>query len=154
MAPGSGSNPMKENTLMMVYVAIWAFISSACYITTFSVFSESIQYKLKIEYLKACLMKDAAFYDEQNPNEMASKINKETSAVRRGCSEKIGVVNMSIWMFLLGFVAAFYLGWLYSLILLAGLPFIACVGILFGMSMQSGLVQQMKAYAQSAGYAE
>jgi ATP-binding cassette subfamily B (MDR/TAP) protein 1 len=69
-------------------------------------------------------MKDAAFYDEQNPNEMAAKINKEAAAVRRGCSEKIGNVTMSIAMFLLGFVAAFYFGWLYSLILLGGLPFI------------------------------
>lgn len=85
---------------------------------------------------------------------MASKINKEAGAVRRGCSEKNGVVNMSIWMFILGFVAAFYRGWLFSLILLGGLPFIACVGILFGASMQSGQVQQMKAYSQSAGYAE
>ena len=140
MNPGSGNNPMKENTVMMLYVAIAAFVSSAFYISGFSVFSESIQFKLKIEYLKACLMKDAAFYDVQNPNEMASKINKEASAVRRGCSEKIGNVNMSTWMFILGFVAAFYFGWLYSLILLGGLPFIACVGILFGMSMETGQV--------------
>jgi len=131
---------MKDNTVMMLYVALFAFLSSALYISTFSIFSESIQFKLKIEYLKACLKKDAAFYDEQNPNEMASKINKEASAVRRGCSEKIGVVNMSIWMFLLGFVAAFYFGWLYSIILLAGLPFIALTGVLFGMSMQTGQV--------------
>lgn len=140
MAPGSGKNPMKDNTVMMLYVALFAFLSSALYISTFSIFSESIQFKLKIEYLKACLKKDAAFYDVQNPNEMASKINKEASAVRRGCSEKIGVINMSVWMFLLGFVAAFYFGWLYSLILLAGLPFIALVGVLFGMSMQTGQV--------------
>jgi len=135
MDPGGGKNPMKDNFVMMVYVAVLAFVSSALYISGFSVFSESVQYKLKIEYLSACLMKDAAFYDEQNPNEMASKINKEAAAVRRGCSEKIGNVTMSTSMFLLGFVAAFYFGWIYSLILLAGLPFIACVGILFGMSM-------------------
>ena len=109
---------------------------------------------MKIEYFKAALAKDAAFYDEQNPNEMASKINKEAAAVRRGCSEKNGVVMMSLTMFVLGFVAAFYFGWKYSLILLGGLPFIAGVGVLWGVSMESGTVGQMKAYAQSAGYAE
>ena len=153
--PGSGKeNPMKTNTIYMIYVAGFAFLSSAMYISSFSIFSESVQYHLKIEYMKAALEKDAAFYDEQNPNEMAAKINKEAQAVRRGCSEKVGVVNFSIWMFLLGFAAAFTFGWKYSLILLGGLPAIVCVGIAFGMAMQSGTTGQMKAYSQSAGYAE
>ena len=85
---------------------------------------------------------------------MASKINKEAAAVRRGCNEKNGVVMMTATIFILGFVAAFYFGWKYSLILLGGLPFIAGVGVLWGVSMESGTVGQMKAYAQSAGYAE
>jgi len=68
---------------------------------------------------------------------MASKINKEAQAVRKGCSEKLGVINMSIWTFLLGFAAAFYFGWKYSLILLGGLPFIACVGVGWCISMES-----------------
>ena len=152
--PGTGNNPMQENTVFMVYVAVLAFVASAIYISSFSVFSESVSYKLKIEYFRAALSKDAAFYDEQNPNEMASKINKEAQAVRKGCSEKLGVINMSVWTFLLGFAAAFYFGWKFSLILLGGLPFIACVGVGWGVSMESGTTAQMKAYAQSAGYAE
>ena len=91
---------------------------------------------MKIEYFKAALAKDAAYYDEQNPNEMASKINKEAAAVRRGCNEKNGVVMMTATIFILGFVAAFYFGWKYSLILLGGLPFIAGVGVLWGASME------------------
>lgn len=76
--PGSGKeNPMKTNTVNMLYVAAFTFVSAAMYIISFSIFSESVQYHLKIEYMKAALEKDAAFYDEQNPNEMASKINKE-----------------------------------------------------------------------------
>ena len=76
--PGSGKeNPMKTNTVYMLYVAAFTFLSSAMYIISFSMFSESVQYHLKIEYMKSALEKDAAFYDEQNPNEMASKINKE-----------------------------------------------------------------------------
>ena len=67
---------------------------------------------------------------------MAAKINKEAAAVRRGCSEKNGVVTMTLSMFVLGFVAAFYFGWKYSLILLGGLPFIAGVGVLWGVSME------------------
>lgn len=62
--PGNGNNVMQENTLLMIGVAIFAFLTSAAYITSFSIFAESIQYKLKIEYFRAALEKDAAFYDE------------------------------------------------------------------------------------------
>lgn len=85
---------------------------------------------------------------------MASKINKEASAVQRGISEKIGNINMSVSGFILGYAAAFYLGWKLALILLGALPFVACSGIAFGMSMETGTIEQMKAYSQSAGYAE
>ena len=119
----------------MVYVAALAFVSSASYIMAYSLFSESVSFKLKKEYFRSALSKDAAFYDEQNPNEMASKINKEAGAVKRGCSEKVGNINMTIWMFILGFAAAFTFGWKYSLILMGGLPFIMCSGVAFGMSM-------------------
>lgn len=85
---------------------------------------------------------------------MASKINKEASAVQRGLSEKVGNIVMSIAGFVLGYAAAFYFGWKLSLILLGALPFVACSGIAFGASLESGQVEQMKAYAQSAGYAE
>lgn len=71
---------------------------------------------------------------------MASKINKEASALRKGTSEKVGVINMSFVMFFAGFIAAFYLGWLYTLYLLAAIPFIGGIGVLWGISMQSGTV--------------
>lgn len=85
---------------------------------------------------------------------MASKINKEASACQRGTGEKIGTVAMSLSCFFLGFFVAFYFGWKLSLILLGALPFIAAAGIGWGVAMQSGTLEQMKAYAQSAGYAE
>ena len=47
-----------------MYVAALAFVSSAIYISSFSVFSESVAFKLKVAYFKAALSKDAAFYDE------------------------------------------------------------------------------------------
>jgi hypothetical protein len=42
MNPGEGKNPMKDNFLMMIYIAIWAFVSSAIYISGFAIFSESV----------------------------------------------------------------------------------------------------------------
>jgi ABC-type multidrug transport system fused ATPase/permease subunit len=147
-------NPLKKNSLYMIYVAGGTWVTSGCYISALAVYSESIAHKLKIKYFEKALYKDAAFYDTQNPNEMAAKINKEAQAVRRGLSEKIGNICMSISGFILGYAAAFIFGWKLALILLGGLPFILCSGIAFGLSLQTGTVEQMKAYSQSAGYAE
>lgn len=78
---GKNDNPMKDNTIYMVYVALGMLVGSFFNIAFLMIYSESITYKLKIQYFTKALAKDAAFYDEQNPNEMASKINKEASAV-------------------------------------------------------------------------
>jgi len=85
---------------------------------------------------------------------VASKISKEVAAVQRGTGEKVGNIIMSGSSFILGFFAAFYFGWKLTLILLAGLPFVLMSGVAMGAMFETGAVENMKAYAQSAGYAE
>lgn len=55
--------------------------------------------------------------------------------------------------FLFGFAFAFYWGWLLTLILLASLPVMILSGVGMALSM-GGSEEALKAYAQSAGYAE
>lgn len=85
---------------------------------------------------------------------MASKISKECSAIQRGVGEKVGSIVMNVGSFLFGFVFAFYWGITFTLILLGLLPFMGIAGGLLGVTLGSGLQEQMRAYAQSAGYAE
>lgn len=100
------------------------------------------------------MKKDAAFFDVQAPTEMASKISKECSAIQRGTGEKIGNTLMAVTSFVAGFIFAFSLSWRMTLILLCAFPFIALLGMGMGVAMQDGFAEQMRAYAQSAGYAE
>jgi ATP-binding cassette subfamily B (MDR/TAP) protein 1 len=97
---------------------------------------------------------DAAYYDEHSSLEMAAKIAKETSAIQRGTGEKVGNIIMAATSFLLGFLFAFYFGWLLTLILLAAFPIMAVMGVAMGIAMQDGFKESMRAYAQSSGYAE
>jgi ATP-binding cassette subfamily B (MDR/TAP) protein 1 len=85
---------------------------------------------------------------------MASKISKEIAAMHRGMGEKIGNITMSVVGFVAGFAFSFYWGWLFTCILLCAFPALMIVGIAMGVSMEEGFVEAMKAYAQSAGYAE
>jgi len=102
---------------------------------------------MKVAYFDQALRKDADFYDTQNPNEMASKIAKEVSAVHRGTGEKIGNIMMSASSFILGYIAAFTFGWKLTLILLAGLPAVMLSGVAMGASFETGAIETMKAYA-------
>jgi len=85
---------------------------------------------------------------------MAARITKETTAIQRAIGEKFANIIMSVSSFLLGYAFAFYWGWILTLLLLACIPVMACSGLILGVSLQGGMVEQLKAYAQSAGYAE
>jgi len=78
---------------------------------------------------------------------MAAKIAKEVAAMQRGSGEKVGKINMSVSGFFAGFAFSFYWGWKYTLILLAGFPALAIVGVVMGVAMEDGFSESMKAYA-------
>jgi len=85
---------------------------------------------------------------------MASKITKEMDALKRGMGPKVGSAIMALGSFFFGFAFSFYFGWLMNCILLAFVPLIIFTGVLMGAALQSGSTASLKAYAQSAGYAE
>jgi ATP-binding cassette subfamily B (MDR/TAP) protein 1 len=105
-----------------------------------AVFAEKISMKLKIQYFSKCIEKDAAYYDEKNPTEMASRISKECSAIQRATGENLGKIIYSLSAFIFAFVFAFYWGYIFTLILLASVPVVMCVFAIFGLSIQSGIV--------------
>ena len=145
---------LKGQSLFMLYVGVGTFLVVWLMISLLSIFAENIAYKTKISYFKAMLEKDAGFYDENSAMSVASRISKETAAIHRGLGEKVGQVVMSYSALLIGFVFAFVIGWYYSLILVASMPVIMCAGGLAGAALMSGMAEAMRAYANSAGYAE
>jgi ABC-type bacteriocin/lantibiotic exporter with double-glycine peptidase domain len=86
--------------------------------------------------------------------EMASKISKEMTIMKRGLGEKVASALSSCLGFFLSMALGFYLGWLLGLIVFAAFPALIIVGSLMYAVFNTGAVEAMKAYAQSAGYAE
>lgn len=95
----------------MLYVGAGVYVLSWTQVSMLSIFAENITYKIKLNYYKACLNKDAAYYDEHNPTEMAAKISKETAGIRNGIGDKLGMCIMAFSSFILGFSFGFYWGW-------------------------------------------
>jgi len=85
---------------------------------------------------------------------MASKISSECSAIQRAIGDKFGQILQSIGGVVFGFGISFIWGWKLTLILMAFIPLIAVLGAMIGKLFVAGLQQNLKAYSQSAGYAE
>ena len=97
--------------------------------------ASNVAYKTRIAYFAACLERDATFYDEHSPSEMPSKIAKECSAIELGCGQKVGQTVRTTLACVFGFAVGFYLGWQFTLILMASVPVMCCVGGAFVASM-------------------
>jgi hypothetical protein len=65
----------------MIGIGAISFIMAWWQVSNLSIFAENICYKIRIEYFKQVLEKDAAWFDENNPTEMASKISKEVTTI-------------------------------------------------------------------------
>jgi ABC-type multidrug transport system fused ATPase/permease subunit len=145
---------LKTQAGYMVLVGLAACIASWSMFTLTSIFAERIVFKVRIDYFRKCLEKDAAFYDENLPTSMASRISKECEAIKTGIGQKSAQIVMAVASFIIGMALAFYWGWMMACLLLVSVPVFMAMGVLMGTIMESGLVAQMKAYALSAGYAE
>jgi hypothetical protein len=78
---------------------------------------------------------------------MASKISKETTSIQRGFGEKVGQCINALFAFCFGFFFAFFFGAYFTLIMLGGFPIIMLVGIAFGLMLDKGQLEQLRAYA-------
>ena len=58
-----GFTELPDKSLFMIYIAAAMFIVATGNHIAFQVFSENIQHRIKIVYFKACLEKDASWFD-------------------------------------------------------------------------------------------
>ena len=83
---------MRSSAARMLYVGAYTFVTWLVMVYGLNYVAAKVSYRIKIEYFKKCLEKDAAFYDLNNPMEMAAKISKESSIIGSGMGQKVGHV--------------------------------------------------------------
>jgi len=76
----------------MVVGALGAWFVTFVRITSFNVFAKNVAHQTRVAYFTACLEKDAAYYDEHPPTEMASKISQEMSSLESGIGDKFSII--------------------------------------------------------------
>ena len=149
-----GFDSLKTQAIYMLYIGVGVFFVATGFSFLLALFADRNTFKIRIRYFDAVLKKDSEWFDANNPTEMGARISKETSAIQRGIGQKIGMIVMGVASFFFGYAFAFIWGWKLTLILLAAFPVMAFAGGAMGLLLESGVKDQMRAYAQSAGYAE
>lgn len=110
--------------------------------------------RIKTQYLEKILDQDSSWFDQVNYGELASRMTKDVDSIQRGVGNKCGQIIYSLAMCVSGLFVAFYKGWTLAFAMLGiGPIMIIGLGIFSSIMMQRQQVS-MKAYAQSAGYAE
>ena len=81
-------------------------------------------------------------------------MNKECTSIQKAIGEKLGNIVMSMAMAVTGLSIGFIYGWSFSLCMFTMLPPLFIVGGCMVVTTQKGVADTMKAYSQSAGYAD
>ncbi len=89
-----------------------------------------------------------------NYTELSSRISKECQSIQRGIGEKFGQIVFSLSMCVSGLALGFIKGWSLALAICAIAPMFMIGMAVFAGSIKARITKTMKAYGQSAGFAE
>ena len=116
--------------------------------------SATVAARMRGMYLKQVLGMESSWYDQVGYTEMASKLTKECDMIQRAIGLKQGNIIYSYGMCIAGLVVGFYKGWSLALVMLGIAPLMFTGMGVFTAVMASRSAVTMRAYCQSAGYAE
>lgn len=136
----------------LVGIAVWIF--SLVMYSFLLMFSERVVKKTRTKYLTSILRQESSWFDTINPSELSARLSKESNAMQRALGEKMGTIILAFAMCVAGLAFAFTRGWSFSLVLLVAFPFLGVTTALLSKALSKGSQETMKAYGQSAGYAD
>ncbi|KFA49980.1 hypothetical protein S40293_05954 [Stachybotrys chartarum IBT 40293] len=99
---------VNERILLMVYIAVAAFVAIYIYVFAWGVISQRLAQRLRKAYLKALLRQPPSYFDvNANAGQVSSRLHGDITAIQAGTSEKAGIFIATISFFITAFVIAF-----------------------------------------------
>ncbi|CDW80084.1 abc transporter family protein [Stylonychia lemnae] len=138
--------------LTLIGLGVWVF--SYLFFSFLIIASERIGQKTRCMYLQAILRQEISWFDEINTSQLSSRLGKECQAIQRAIGEKIGTIVMAFAMSCSGLFFAFFKGAYFSAFLMCYFPLMFFMSMVITIAFSKGFSENMKAYGQSAGYAE
>ena len=113
------------------YLGLGALVSSWISFACWTIISERMAIRCRKAYMKSLLRQDIGWFDQKNQFELSQQFNADALAFQKATGEKIGSMFNLFAMFICGAVIAFVLRWTMALAIMAALPIIGMVIILF-----------------------
>ncbi|CDW84334.1 abc transporter [Stylonychia lemnae] len=145
---------IKPTCLQFAIIGAVIWVTSYFYYALLVIMSERVGQKTRVAYLRAILQQDISWFDKTNVTELSARLTKECQAIQKALGEKMGTIQLAFAMCLSGLFFAFFRGWWFSLILFFAFPVLFAMTYIITLAMQSGFMQNLRSYGQSAGYAE
>lgn len=108
----------------------------------------------RVKYLESVLKQDISWFEDNDPQSLGSKISKESSAIQLATGEKAANIIMALSMSISGFIIAFTIGWKFSLLCLAFIPFMIIINSFLVYVLSLGYKRTERAFKKSSTYAE
>ncbi|KAI8800535.1 P-loop containing nucleoside triphosphate hydrolase protein [Cladochytrium replicatum] len=151
----------KGNLLMDLVVYVYALVGMAVgsmlagYLQTYCwmMAAERQTKRIREEYFSSLVRQEIAWFDQNPPGEMATRISNDMNILYDGMAEKVGYTVQYFTSFLLGVIFAFWSSWQLCLVLLGcfPIPAIALNRMWHQVGVNSEKIQQ--AYSQAGGLA-
>ena len=113
------SFPIDDNlrlSLYLVYIGLGLWFFSYLYLSFFGMVSENTGVTFRIKYLESVLKQDISWFEDNDPQSLASKISKEASAIQAATGEKAATIFFAFTMLLAGTGISFILGWKFAFV--------------------------------------
>jgi len=137
-----------------IYIGLGTFFCNGLSMTIFLFVSERISGRIRKAYFDALLKQEIGWFDQINPNELASKVLLETLTIQQGIGDKIPAFLMASCTIIAAFVMGFARGWQLALVMCAAIPVLSLAGAFFGYVLTNIKRLTTKAYIYSSALAE
>ncbi|CAG7826351.1 unnamed protein product, partial [Allacma fusca] len=138
-------------SISLCVVGTLNLIFSYIFVSIFNRVGENQIYRLRVTYMSSLLQQNIGWYDTVEDRNFISRISENISKVQEAISDKVGMFFYFSFSSITSIAAAFYYGWLMTLVMLSIMPIII-VSIVVITKVQARLaLREQSAYAK-AGY--
>ncbi|PYH88140.1 multidrug resistance protein 1, 2, 3 [Aspergillus ellipticus CBS 707.79] len=147
-------NELNRYVVYFIYLAIAEFLTIYLATAGFIYTGDHVVQRIRIEYLRAILRQNIAFFDNLGAGEITTRITADTNLIQDGISEKVGLALTGLSTFVTAFLIAYIKYWKLALICSATL--IALIVIMGGGSMFTTVYSKrsLECQGQSGSFAE
>ncbi|KAI1909044.1 multidrug-resistance transporter mdr5 [Ophidiomyces ophidiicola] len=122
VSPEQLRRSISKNALYLVYLFIAKFFAVYIHTNCFTITAIRSVRRLRLEYVKAILRQDMAYFDTYTPGSVATRISNNANLIQNGLSEKVGTAVQGFAMLIAAFVVAFTQSWRLTLPVATSIP--------------------------------